>query len=88
MDAATHEQFLAIVYGGIHKEEGMPAYDELLTVEEVEMIHAYLIQAGHAALDDENASDTWVGVKSAVYSVLGSITHFFTGLLTWVLKAA
>ena len=88
MDAATHEQFLAIVYGGIHKEEGMPAYDNLLNIEEVEMIHAYLVKAGHAALAEENANETWVSVKNSVYSALAVVTRFFTGLLTWVLKEA
>ncbi len=88
MDAATHEQFLAIVYGGIHKEEGMPAYDTLLTVEQVQDIHAYLIQASHEALDEENANPTWVSIKNAVYSVFGKITHVFTGLTTWLLRSA
>ena len=88
MDAATHEQFLAIVYGGIHKEEGMPAYDAVLTVEEVEKIHAYLIKAGHAALAEENSNETWASIKSSVYSALAVVTRFFTGMLTWVLKEA
>ena len=88
MDAATHEQFLAIVYGGIHKEEGMPAYDELLTIEQVQDIHAYLIKAAHETLDEENSNKTWVAFKSVVYSVLGKITHVFTGLTTWLLKSA
>ena len=88
MDASAHEQFLAIVLGGIHKDEGMPGYSDLLSVEEAEAIHAYLIKAGHSALAEENANKTWVDFKGTVYDILGSIVSFFTGIITWLLKAA
>ena len=88
MDKETHEQFLAIVYGGIWQDRGMPGYDDLLSVDDVEAIHAYLTKVGHTTLAFEQQSETWKDFKEFNYGVLAHVTKFFTGIFTWVMRAA
>lgn len=88
MDKETHEQFSAIVYGGIYVDRGMPAYNDLLTVDDVEAIHAYLVKAGHVALAHEQQSETWKNFKEFNYEIFASVTRFFTGVVNWILEVA
>jgi quinohemoprotein ethanol dehydrogenase len=43
MTPATHAAFQSIVRGGALRPRGMPQWDDVFTVEDVEAIHAYLI---------------------------------------------
>jgi quinohemoprotein ethanol dehydrogenase len=43
LDPAVHEQFKAIVRGGLFAAGGMPRWDDLLTEADVDAIHAFLI---------------------------------------------
>ena len=43
LDPARHELFAKIVSGGLLRANGMPQWDDVLTAQDVEAIHAYLI---------------------------------------------
>ena len=43
MSAETHDAFKQIVLGGLLKNAGMPPWDGVLSPEDVDAIHAYLI---------------------------------------------
>jgi len=49
MSAQTHEDFMAIVRGGLRLNRGMPAFAEQLTEAEAEAVHAFLIAQAHEA---------------------------------------
>jgi len=44
MDTAAQQAFLGIVYGGAYKDRGMAAFNDHLSVEEVQAIQDYLVQ--------------------------------------------
>ncbi len=88
MDAETHEQFTAIVLGGIMQHEGMPAYNEMLNAEDVENIHQYLIKVGRNALAHEQEASWWTSFKDFIYGIFASITKFFVGLGISIFRTA
>jgi len=54
MTAAKHEIFKDIVYDGILEPLGMAGFSDLLTEQEVDDIHNYLIKLSHEAYQEEN----------------------------------
>jgi quinohemoprotein ethanol dehydrogenase len=64
MPSEVHGQFLGIVLGGSHRENGMPGFgsgagwplvDTKMTVEEANAVHAYIIDLSWKAYNDEQA---------------------------------
>ena len=53
MTEASHQSFMGIVYGGMLKDKGMAAFNDHLTVQEVQDIHHYLIQRAIDSHGDE-----------------------------------
>ncbi|MCV6627837.1 MAG: PQQ-dependent dehydrogenase, methanol/ethanol family [Cellvibrionaceae bacterium] len=53
MDEQTHQSFIGIVYGGMLKDKGMAAFNDHLNVEEVQALHAYVIQRAIDTYGDE-----------------------------------
>jgi PQQ-dependent dehydrogenase (methanol/ethanol family) len=51
MSAATHEQFDAIVLGGIYWQKGMVGFGDKITKSEADAIHHYLIKRSHDLVD-------------------------------------
>jgi quinohemoprotein ethanol dehydrogenase len=49
MDRATHNQFNDIVLKGLRVQKGMASFADILSLEEVEAVHAYVISR---ALED------------------------------------
>ncbi len=49
MSAATHEQFEAIVLGGARADRGMASFADVVSVDDVEAIHAYIIDVSGKA---------------------------------------
>jgi len=45
LDLGVHAQFQAIVRGGLLENAGMPRWDDLFSVADVDAMHAYLIDA-------------------------------------------
>ena len=56
MTAATHELFYAIVLDGAYAAQGMARWDDVLTRDEAEAIHAYLIEQAWQAYVAERAA--------------------------------
>jgi quinohemoprotein ethanol dehydrogenase len=55
MSAATHELFAGIVIGGLKKDKGMPRFGDL-TMDDAQMLQAYLINEAWRAYDAQEAS--------------------------------
>lgn len=56
LTAETHEQFQAIVLGGLHWDKGMVGFGNELSTDDAEDIRAYLIERAHHALKTEVAA--------------------------------
>ncbi|RLQ22377.1 PQQ-dependent dehydrogenase, methanol/ethanol family [Seongchinamella sediminis] len=57
MSPETHEQFLAIVLGGLRHERGMAGFADRLDAQDAEAIHAYLIHRAHETRDEMQAAE-------------------------------
>jgi quinohemoprotein ethanol dehydrogenase len=55
MQPGTHEQFAAIVRGGLLVDNGMPRWDDILTEQDSAAIHAWLIDLQRRTRADELA---------------------------------
>ena len=53
MSRQTHAQFNDIVLGGIRKEKGMASFADLLTPQQAQQIHGYLISRAHEDWNNE-----------------------------------
>jgi quinohemoprotein ethanol dehydrogenase len=53
MSRQTHAQFNDIVLGGIRKEKGMASFADLLTPQQAQQIHSYLISRAHEDWNNE-----------------------------------
>lgn len=53
---AKHEIFNKIVLDGLFIGLGMPTFKEVLSVDDAEAIHAYLIKRGHETLEEQSLS--------------------------------
>jgi len=51
LSQATHNDFMAIVHDGARRARGMPQWDDLLSRDDVEAIHTYLISISRAAYE-------------------------------------
>jgi mono/diheme cytochrome c family protein len=49
MNSQTHQDFYAIVLGGARSKSGMPPFGQILSAEEVDGIHAYIIDRAQNA---------------------------------------
>lgn len=88
MQAKTHEDFIAIVLGGLRANKGMVSFADVLSFDDTQAIHAYLIEQGQQALEAEQQSSLWRQIKNGVYSVFAAISHAFIRLVIWLTNAA
>ena len=56
LDPAKHDIFNQIVLEGIFSGLGMPRFKDVLSVDNAERIHAYLIKRAHETLEDKSLS--------------------------------
>lgn len=54
MSESTHAAFMGIVYGGAYRDKGMAEFNDQLTIQEVEALHAYLIQSANDSFGVES----------------------------------
>jgi quinohemoprotein ethanol dehydrogenase len=75
MPPEVHEQFLGIVFGGSHRENGMPGFgagagwplvDTKMTVEEANALHSYLIDLAWKAYDEQQRAKSKPKVKLSI----------------------
>jgi PQQ-dependent dehydrogenase (methanol/ethanol family) len=53
--AQTHDQFLAIVMGGLRQDKGMPVFAGKLSIEDAQAIEAYVLSEAWDAYDAQNS---------------------------------
>ena len=58
MTAETHERFQAIVRGGLLRDNGMESFADVVTQEEAELIHQYIISQTVAAQEARAERET------------------------------
>jgi quinohemoprotein ethanol dehydrogenase len=56
MTAATHAEFNDIILKGARRERGMPQWDDMLSEDDVNAIHAYIISMQWDAYRAEHPS--------------------------------
>jgi PQQ-dependent dehydrogenase (methanol/ethanol family) len=61
MRPETHEIFSDIVVGGVRSAKGMPSFAALMTPEEVERLHAYIVAEARKAFDAQQAEGAAAG---------------------------
>jgi hypothetical protein len=75
MPPEVHEQFLGIVFGGSHRENGMPGFgagagwplvDTKMTVEEANALHSYLIDLAWKAYNEQQGAKSKPKVKLSI----------------------
>ncbi|MFT7220086.1 MAG: quinohemoprotein ethanol dehydrogenase [Candidatus Azotimanducaceae bacterium] len=69
----SHDAFQQIVRGGILLDVGMISFAEVLTEEEVESIHDYVVHGAHLKWEEEQAPEWWQTIRNAIYEVLGRV---------------
>jgi quinohemoprotein ethanol dehydrogenase len=57
MDQATHAQFNDIVLKGLRLQKGMASFADILSVDEVEAVHAYVISRAHEDWGSSGSGD-------------------------------
>jgi quinohemoprotein ethanol dehydrogenase len=57
MSAQSHEQFYAIMLGGLHSKRGMVSFAAVLDAQDAEAIHAYIIDEAHKYHDASNRGE-------------------------------
>lgn len=70
MTAATHQAFTGIVLGGIYRDRGMVSFAGVLSAQDVEALHAYLIKRAHDELNEKESSSLWLKLKGVFYSIV------------------
>lgn len=72
LDAATHKIFDDIVLGGVFSGIGMVSFANLLTEEDSNDVHNYLIDAANQTWDQQNSTGWWQDFLTWNYDVAAS----------------
>lgn len=81
ISSGTHQIFDQIVLGGIYEPLGMVSFAGVLSEQDVEDVHAFVISATHDTWDQQHDADWWRSWKSWFYDQIGS-------LVAWVMSPA
>lgn len=79
LEPIWHENFEAVVLKGLMEKAGMPRFDEALDREQVEKIHAYVIERAHEDYALRQESGWFADAKNAVIDV-------FARFMAWVIR--
>lgn len=79
LEPIWHENFEAVVLQGLMEKAGMPRFDEALDREQVEKIHAYVIERAHEDHALRQESGWFADAKNAVIDV-------FARFMAWVIR--
>ena len=77
-----HENFEAIVLHGMMEKAGMPRFDDVLNAEQVENIHAYIIERAHEDYALRQQSGWWAELKSTATDLMTRVIAWFIRLTT------
>ena len=70
MNEGSHQLFQQIVRDGLLSGIGMAAFGDVLSEEDVEAIHDYVVEAAHVKWEEDHASDWWKGLRDWTYDKL------------------
>ena len=79
LQPAIHENFQRIVHDGYFKTLGMPGFGDTLTPEEVEAIHAYVIDRGHQDKALRETPGWLLRIKTWMYEIVAWIMAVLMG---------
>lgn len=77
-----HENFEAVVLHGMMEKAGMPRFDDVLNAEQVESIHAYIIERAHEDYALRQQSGWWAELKSTATDLMTRVIAWFIRLTT------
>jgi quinohemoprotein ethanol dehydrogenase len=81
LNSNYHEMFEAIVYDGALKGLGMVGFSDVMTKEQVESIHGYLIEEAHADAEYRQQPQWWRSLKNWLYGIGASFINFLASLV-------
>ena len=73
MSEGSHKLFKDIVLKGIFSSLGMVSFSDVLSEQDADDIHHYIIDVAQSKWDDEQSSDAWIDTRDWVYDVIGRI---------------
>jgi hypothetical protein len=73
--------FEAIVYDGALKGLGMVGFSDVMTKEQVESIHGYLIEEAHADAEYRQQPQWWRSLKNWLYGIGAGFINFLASLV-------
>ncbi len=77
MNTPTHELFARIVGDGVYQALGMPDFGEVLSDDEIDAIHTYLIEEAHEDHDLRNTPAWLLAIKRVWYEALAWFISLF-----------
>ena len=74
---AFHENFKPIVLGGALKGLGMVGFDDILSEQDADAIHAYILDVANDAKEKRDNPDApwWHDLKVKIYEKVGDLMH-------------
>src|SRR5690606_19051824 len=72
---ASHASFIDIVLRGALATNGMPRFDKVMDVKQVEALQAYILNEANKEAERKKDPDSpwWVKIKEKMYSTLGKV---------------
>jgi quinohemoprotein ethanol dehydrogenase len=77
MNQATHQVFAEIVLGGIYSGIGMVSFSDVLSTEDAEDVHNYLITAANKTWHEDSAEGWWQDLLAGAYDLIATIMVWF-----------
>jgi quinohemoprotein ethanol dehydrogenase len=81
ISSGTHQIFEQIVLGGIYEPLGMVSFADVLSEQDVQDVHSFVISAARDTWDQQHDADWWQSWKSWFYDQIGT-------LVAWVMSPA
>lgn len=75
-----HDNFQKVVLEGMMEQAGMPRFDDVLSEQDTQQIHAYLIERAHEDRALRESSTWWVDLRTWFYTVVANLLAWLTTL--------
>ena len=77
LNEGTHKLFDQIVLDGIFSGLGMVGFSDVLSQDDANDIHNFVIDVANDKWDDDHASDTWIEIRNGFYDMIGKALSVF-----------
>ncbi len=77
MNQATHQVFAEIVLGGIYSGVGMVSFSDVLSTDDADDVHNYLITAANKTWHEGDAEGWWQDLLAGGYDLIATVMVWF-----------